>query len=169
MRWVDAESDFRQHFSRRIDSLKVVGTSNTTGLLSVVVFLTTTHHAFADILSAKVCLGVFAVGICFYIASLLVYYFSEAGMAWALLHLRSHNKVDNVELEKLLVYVRDRSKFAGLCLIASFLFFSIGALTAPASILIILQLVLSEYSINDLRCAKIILFVIYNSFQEVFR
>jgi hypothetical protein len=61
-RWEAEDGEFARFYTRRIDTLEMLGAGNAAGAVAVAAFLTSGTRAGEDVVAAKICLAVFFVG-----------------------------------------------------------------------------------------------------------
>jgi hypothetical protein len=130
-RWENWDDEFRQYIAWRMDSLKMLGAGNTSGILAVAVFLTTGNSKAGWMLGvAKVCLILFFIGFGGFFFAYRTLYRCANHMEDGLLAMRAGGDVENKGVKESISEAIDFSEKSGVFVLVSTYCFAIGSVIA---------------------------------------
>jgi hypothetical protein len=136
-RWEDEDGEFRNYVARRVDTLKMVGAGNASGLIAIAAYLTagTRQGLFAFV--AKLLILIFSIGTGAFILAFRNLYHLELDVEDGLLLLRGGKEVDDTKVENRAEKVLDRSEKSGALVAIAFGCLLLGGLGCCIALLLI--------------------------------
>jgi hypothetical protein len=135
-RWINQDGEFRQFISPRTDTLKMLGAGNTSGALSLAVFLTAGTRGASLIIAAKVCLCIFVIGLATFVMAYRNLYLFVSDVENTLLLLRKGDKMEDKLVKSKIEGAIDRSEKSGYLVASSVACFVLGSLICFFGLLI---------------------------------
>jgi hypothetical protein len=135
-RWEAEDGEFARFYTRRIDTLKMLGAGNAAGAVAVAAFLTTGTRAGEEVVAAKICLAVFFVGLAAFTFAYRLLYFFGCDIEDALTLLRSGQSIDSGKVKGFISAAAKRSERAAGLNLAGFWCLFIGGLICFAALLL---------------------------------
>lgn len=129
-RWENEDGEFRQYVAWRVDTLKLIGAGNTSGIFAIAVFLTTGTRAVGVVEAAKVCLCLFFVGFGAFFWAYRTLYRCAGHIEDALIGLRAGSEIGSKGMNASVSLAIDYSERSGVLVVISTICFALASIIA---------------------------------------
>jgi hypothetical protein len=136
-RWEEEDAEFNRFITRRGDTLKMLGAGNATGGLALAAFLTTAMRLGAVLVSAKICLLIFFVGLGAFVVAYRSLYNFGSDIEDALTLLRNGESVDSNCVETIITAAVSKSERSGALNLTAFACLLVGGIWSCIGLLLI--------------------------------
>ncbi len=135
-RWQNIDSEFRQYISWRVETLRLIGAGNTSGLFAIALFLTTGARTGGIVGAAKICLLLFFIGFGAFFFAYRTLYRCAGHMEDCLLALRAGGDVSSSGVNKSVSSAIDESERSGVLVMVSTICFVVASVIAVVGLLL---------------------------------
>lgn len=134
-RWEEEDGEFRSYIAWRMDTLRLLGAGNTSGIFAVAVFLTTGTRTGGFIVAAKLCLILFFVGFGAFFLAYRTLYRCAGHIEDGLIALRGGSEISSNGVSKSVSSAIDESERSGIFVLISTLCFAAACIVAVLGLL----------------------------------
>jgi hypothetical protein len=135
-RWEDMDGEFRQYISWRMETLKLIGAGNTSGLFAIAVFLTAGIRTDGIVGAGKFCLFLFFIGFGAFFLAYRTLYRCAGHIEDGLIAMRGGSDVSSKGVNESVSNAIDESERSGVLVMISTISFVVASVMAIVGLLL---------------------------------